>query len=1068
MPAFAPRLPHHGRSQKPAPRPARPLGTPATGAGSGAAQSRASKPDLAPAEAKLQGELAALGFEDAASGARWLGARELTGIDRSALFAGLRLAPSPDLALPALVRLLERAPRLASLAAQGDQAPALYRLLGGSAALADFLIRRPDLAQSLLTQGHYPLEACPPESNPYKGPLLAALGSSDHDENPSSQLTGKEAYKALRQAYRQQLTHIALADLTAPDPLDLLPVVSQHLADLAAAALEGALAIARAELAAVHGAETVRAIDLAIIGMGKCGARELNYISDVDVIYTAAHRPLADLSPDFQPLDEQKLIALATELVQAVSRAIMAPAAEPPLWELDANLRPEGKDGALVRTIDSYVSYYRRWAENWEFQALLKARPLAGSPQLGERWLAAMNPFVWESAARQGFVESVQRMRERVTDHIPADQVESQIKLGPGGLRDIEFTVQLLQLVHGRSDERVRTQATLDSIAALSAASYIGRTDAASFTRDYASLRLLEHRIQLLHLRRTHLMPSSVAEQRILARSLGPGWGGPNPLTAQGLVKHWQAIKRQVRSLHERLFFRPLLAAVSNLSKDQLALTPQAAADRLAALGYKDPKRAMTHIEALTKGLRRSAEIQRTLMPVLLGWLAAGVDPDAGLLGFRRVSESLGSSSWYLRMLRDSPAAAERLCSLLSSSRFISDLLEDTADPIAWLDREEDLKPRPTEVMLQELRSQLSRHAQAPEAIRAVRMARRREILRLAMGQALGLNSQQEVAAALSDIDRGAIGAALALAERELTEQGQEPLTELAVIAMGRQGGAEISYGSDSDLIYLHRPLPGADESAAQAQAEALINRMVALLKQPTSPPIRAEKVLEIDADLRPEGKQGALVRSLDSYRDYYERWAETWEFQALLRARPFAGSPQVGQAFLKLIDPYRYPASFSPAQVTEVRRMKARVETERMPRGADPSRQLKLGRGGLTDIEWLVQLLQLQHAHRIEGLRTTSTLGALAAAREEGLVSAEQEEALSRAWLLASTIRGLNLLRTGRASDSLPTVRSDLEAIARWMGYPPRSASVLEDDYLRMTRQARAVFEELFYPGRP
>ena len=238
------------------------------------------------------------------------------------------------------------------------------------------------------------------------------------------------------------------------------------------------------------------------------------------------------------------------------------------------------------------------------------------------------------------------------------------------------------------------------------------------------------------------------------------------------------------------------------------------------------------------------------------------------------------------------------------------------------------------------------------------------------------------------------------------------------------------------------------------------------LIKQPVRPAIRAERPLEVDADLRPEGKQGAMVRSLDSYRAYYERWAETWEFQALLRARPIAGSEELGRAFIELIDPYRYPREFTAEQAQQVRRMKARVEHERMPHGADRTRQLKLGRGGLSDVEWLVQLIQLQHAHEVQGLRTTSTLEALNAAVEANLVAAEDAEVLRDAWLLATKIRGGNVLRGVRQSDLLPTLRDALEAVARWSGYTPGNARQLEEDYLRVTRNARKVYERLFFDG--
>lgn len=1116
----------------------------------------------APADAERQGHarrrtrMVAAGFYDAAKSERWLDSPELAQVNTDALFAGLRWAPSPDIALPSLVRLIEKHPATAERANRGDAEFSMFRLLGSSQALGDFLYRNPHLIDHVLdshgldsepeliatqepstvqaediepqidphdveetphirgysgTAGGKKLddidEPTAPLATAYRTELLEAMGANPDDERPraSCEMTGKDGYTALRVAYRAALTKIALVDVCSPDPVELMPTVGRHLADLASAALEGALAIARTEVAEGLGGglcaapargASVEALDLAIIGMGKCGARELNYISDVDVVYVIAPVPASELPEGVEPLTEQDCAQIGTELVHALTKAIMAPAAEPPLWEVDANLRPEGKDGPLVRTVESYVRYYKRWAENWEFQALLKARPIAGSAHLGEKYARAIEPFVWESAARDSFVESVQAMRARVTDNIPAAQLERQIKLGPGGLRDVEFTVQLLQLVHGRTDPAVRTKSTLDSLAALTRASYISRADTEAFSRDYKKLRLLEHRIQLMHLRRTHLMPDRAGEQRALARSLVPA-ERMGTLSAEQMLKAWRKLKRNVRSLHERIFFRPLLAAVSTLSRDEVALSDQAAQDRLAALGYRDPRGAMRHIEALTNGVSRRAEIQRHLMPVLLGWFAEGVDADAGLLGFRLVSESLGTTSWYLRMLRDSPAAAERLCHILSSSRYITDLLEDAPTSITWLDKVADLQPLSAGALKAEITSLLSRHEDSADAMRAVRYLRRREILRIAMGDALNLLSVQQVCTGLATVDECTIGAALALAEREEVNAGERDeetapqkkdapqsdsqeatgeipedtqqtplLTEITVIAMGRLGGAENGFGSDADVMFVHRPVEGADEGEAQTQANRIVNRLMQLIKQPVRPAIRAERPLEVDADLRPEGKQGVLVRSLDSYRAYYERWAETWEFQALLRARPIAGSEDLGSAFVELIDPYRYPREFTVEQAQQVRRMKARVEHERMPHGADRTRQLKLGRGGLSDVEWLVQLIQLQHAHKVEGLRTTSTMDALDAAVEANLVAAEDAEVLRDAWLLATKIRGGNVLRGVRQSDLLPTLRDALEAVARWSGYTPGSARQLEEDYLRVTRNARKVYERLFFEG--
>jgi glutamate-ammonia-ligase adenylyltransferase len=999
----------------------------------------------------LARRLISAGFSDLDKSGRFLAAPELEGIDQDALFAGLQLAASPDTALQSLVRLIEKHPDLRTLAgAELDASEPLYRVLGASEALGEFLIRHPEhLAAFEVVASPEPV---PADAARLRAALLRSVQADPRSRRPVAGLSGPDAYAALRTAYRRGLVDLAVKDLCAADPLDFMPAAGAELADLAGAAIEAALAVSRAEAGEKFDPGEVAAVGLAVIGMGKCGARELNYISDVDVIYVI----------DAGGLEDARANTIGTALASGISRAIMSTGREPGLWEVDANLRPEGKSGPLVRTLASHESYYARWAESWEFQALLKARTIAGDAVLGARYEAAVTPLIWASANREGFVESVQAMRRRVTENIPSDEEQRQIKLGRGGLRDIEFTVQLLQLVHGKADESLRRRDTTSAIAALSAGGYIGRSDAAEFDQAYRYLRLLEHRIQLFQLRRTHLMPVRDDALRALAKAvLGPFSSERPPPSA--LMADWQKTKRSVRELHDRIFYRPLLNTAAKLSSEDARLTPEAAQGRLAALGYLDPQGAMRHIEALTAGVSRRAALQRQLLPILLGWLADGVDPDGGLLAFRRVSEALGTTHWYLGMLRDSRAAAERLCHVLANSRLIADLLEVSPESVAWLGTDKEIAPLSFEAQWLEITSKMSRHADPESAMRLIRLIRRREILRVAIADSAGLLDQDQVGTALADADRAAVLGALRVAEAIVAAEG--PLkTRVLVVAMGRQGGREIGYGSDADVMYVHRGLPGVPEEEAQNQAAQIVGHISNLLTQPLKPAILAERVLMVDADLRPEGKSGAMVRSLESYAEYYRRWSLVWEAQALLRARPMAGDDDLAADFVKLIDPIRYPAELSEKDVREIRRIKARVESERLPRGADPARHLKLGRGGLSDVEWLVQLLQLQHAGKHPELRTTSTVLALGAAASLGFLEEGEAELLLAAWHLASRIRSANVIWTGRASDLLPSSRRDLEAVARWCGYKPGKAAALEEDYLRLSRRARAVFERVFY----
>lgn len=974
------------------------------------------------------GQLARRGFVDPAAAAAALGALDVP--DADALLDALAEAADPDQAVDALIRLSRAGVRVDAIARDRAWLAALVAVVGMSSALVDHLLRHPGSVERLRT-----VDIGAPGRQVRRQRLLVAVGADPDSEEPRATLV--DAADALRVAYRDELLTTVVRDLVHGARVD---DIAEELADLADAALEAGLAIARAELP-----QDAPPCRLAVIAMGKCGGRELNYVSDVDVIFVAEARGG----------DEEAALRTAQRLAAGVLRACGEPTSEGALWQVDAALRPEGKQGALVRTLASHVGYYERWAKTWEFQALLKARPAAGDQALGEAYVDAVAPFVWSAAAGPDFVSDVQRMRQRVEDHIPAREAERQLKLGRGGLRDVEFSVQLLQLVHGRSDVMLRSPSTLVALEALSTWGYVGREDGATLGAAYRFLRTLEHRIQLHELRRSHVVPDDEADLRRIGRSLG---FRTDPVTE--LTEQWRRHAREVRRIHEKLFYRPLLQAVARLDPGDARLTPEAAEDRLAALGYADPGGALRHLEALTSGVSRRAAIQRTLLPVLLGWFADGPDPDAALLGFRRMSDDLGATPWYLRLLRDESMAAERMATILSASRFATDLLLSSPDAVALLADDRELLPRSRDALVAEASAAVSRHDDPEAAVGALRALRRRELFRVAACDILGLIDQGGVMRALTDVTEATLIGTLAVAERSVAAarpDGTLP-TRMALIAMGRFGGAELGYSSDADMMFVHQPVEGASEQEASEAAFAIANDIRRLLMAPSPDP-----ALEIDADLRPEGRQGPLVRSLDSYRAYYARWSSPWEAQALVRARPFAGDEGLRTAFTDMINPLRWPeGGISDADTREMRRLKARMEAERLPRGVDPGTHVKQGPGGLADVEWVAQLLQLRHADAVPPLRTTSTLQALDAAVAAGLLDAHDAQMLSASWLLATRVRGANMLVSSRSSDSVPTSGPGLVAVAHLLGYRP-PADLLEA-YRRTTRRARGVVERVFY----
>lgn len=982
------------------------------------------------------GQLVRLGFQD--------GATAMAGIARLgdagvALRTHLAASADPDAALAGLLRLADevedREAMLAEVADDEGTAMRLCAVLGASAALATHLARHPEHWRELTDPT---LGTTRPAAYAVREALLRAVGADPHEPAPVAGLPDAAAVDALRVEYRRILLRLASRDLAHHLSVD---DAAAEIADLAAGTLEAGLAVARARVG--ESAATAR---LAVVAMGKCGGHELNYVSDVDVIYV------------FEPADgadESQALRAATQLASHLMQICSDHTSEGTIWPVDANLRPEGSSGPLVRTLASHRGYYEKWAKTWEFQALLKARPVAGDLALGAAYVDMIAPMVWTAAERDGFVADVQAMRRRVVDHIPAHEAERQLKLGSGGLRDVEFAVQLLQLVHGRADETLRSGATLSALAQLTAGGYVGREDGEALHEAYAFLRTLEHRIQLYQLRRTHVVPADEASLRRLGRSVG--------LFSEPVVqldKQWRYHRREVRRLHEKLFYRPLLAAVAKLPGEDARLSLDAAQERLAALGYLDPRAALRHLEVLTSGVSRTSDIQRTLLPVMLEWFADAPDPDAGLFGFRRISESLGTTPWYLKMLRDEGQVAQRLAVVLGTSRYATDLLEREPQGVRMLG--ESVKPLSAEVLTTEMLALAGRHDEPEAAARAVRAVRRRELFRIACGELFDEIDVAEVGKGLSRLTDATLEATLRVAMEAVRRQRSLDAapTRMAVVAMGRYGGFELSYGSDADVMFVHEPVPGVEPQVAASYAQAVVGELRRLLSMPaTDPP------LEVDADLRPEGKQGPLVRTVESYAAYYAKWSHVWEFQALLRADAVVGDEGVRARFTALIDPLRFPEDgISEDDIVEVRRIKARVDDERLPRGADPHTHLKLGRGGLADVEWTVQLLQMRHAGRVEGLRTPQTLEALEAAVGAELISRADAGTLAASWRLVSRVRNAVTLVRGKPAEQLPRDARERAAVAAVLGYAPGTSDQMVNDYLRTTRHAHAVVEKIFW----
>ena len=794
---------------------------------------------------------------------------------------------------------------------------------------------------------------------------------------------------------RHELLRIAARDLLGCDPVE---TVAAALADMASDALRGAVRIAEAE-------------GLAVIGMGKLGGRELNYSSDVDIVFVG--------EGDSAALEDR-------------ARAVVAVARQ--CFRVDLNLRPEGRSGALVRTLDSYEAYWERWAEPWEFQALLKARPVAGDAALGARFATSAAERLWARPFTAESIRAVRAMKARAeADVARRGLTDREIKLGRGGIRDVEFAVQLLQLVHGGADPELRTPNTLDALEELADAGYVARHDAEQLATAYRFLREVEHRLQLRDERQVHAVPAEPAERERLARSMGmhaTTQADAREVFEQTLRSH----QRTVRAIHERLWFRPLL---EDFARDgDRVLTPEAAAARLAAFGFSDAERTRQAVVELTRGLTRSSRLMQQLLPLLLDWLSHAPDPDLGLLGLRNLASGPQRSMELAAAFRESPEVARRLSLLLGTSRLVGELLRRNPDLIASLGEPSDLRLRSRDELVAGTRAAAAWRAASDDRRAALKRFTDREGLRIAAHDILEEPDVSTIGAALTSLAEAALEAAVG---------ALEPTLPFAVIAVGRLGGGELSYASDLDLLFVYDGTTPDDYEAAERLATQLLRFVGGTLPH----------IYDVDADLRPEGKDGPLARSLDGFATYFERWAEPWERLAMVRARAVAGDRDVAARFFAVLDPFVW-GDVSADERREIRRIKARIEHERMPPDEDPQFHLKLGRGSLADVEFCTQLLQLEH-----GVRTPSTEGALAALLDAGAIARDDHDVLADAYRFCERTRNRWFLVNSAPGDALPTRLEELERLAVSLGTTARD---LRTDYRRVTRRSRAAFERLFY----
>jgi glutamate-ammonia-ligase adenylyltransferase len=984
----------------------------------------------------------------------------------------IKAGPSPALAQNHLSRLLEVCGEKTISGLPADDLAALVRLLGSSSYLSDVLFRQGKNCCELFSRNIKIERKTVSEHLADLAPAVAQSHSLD------------DFCAALRRHKQREYLRIGARDLL---PLVSLEETVRELSALADASLESAYRYCRAGVEKDYGPLSLPCTEkpnrFVILGMGKLGGGELNFSSDVDVIFLyesdegeSAGGPRGKKAPR----------EFFSEIGKRIIRAMGQVTEDGFVFRIDLRLRPMGNSGPLVQSMGSAMLYYESWGQCWERAALIKARPVAGDKELGQSFLKEIEPFVYRRYLDFTTVDELRHMKARIeSELLTGEAKERNIKLGYGGIREVEFFTQALQLVNGGYEAQLRTPSTLPAVDALARHKFISADVRDKLTEVYRFLRQAEHKVQIVQEAHAYSIPEGKDEEQALARRLGYVRKGKQ--SERELF--WRDYRRRtkiVRSIFDGLFYGAQKAIETEGAStggsiwrdldDQRVITGE-----LAQAGFDDPAKAYENLLAVRDGevyappSPKRLKVMRMLGPALMAEITRSSDPDRALSNLAGFSHRIGGRTGFLTLLAENPQTLRLLITLFAESQFLTDLFlqrPELIDTLIRVDLTRILKTK--REMLAELRSALGETEDLEAKLNGLRRYKTEEFIRIGLHDLGGAVELAEVWTQLSALADACIQAALDLTAAELAEKvGRVDGGRFAVIGGGKLGGRELDYNSDLDLIFIYAASDDAQSSGGfQGKLPAhdyyvrLGQKLLSYLSAPTEEGI----AYKIDMQLRPSGKSGPLVSSLAAFREYHKTSSQLWERQSLIKTRCVAGEVTLGKEAEAITTAFAYARGLEREDIGEIHHLRMRMERELA--GESESRfNLKKGRGGLVDIEFLTQMLQLAHGHRLVSLRRRETFEALRALHDEKIVkSAEYRLLADGYWFLRRLDHRLRLERD-QSIDAFEAEPGRLDGIAKALGYDgkktrsrvPTSGRKLLRDYEARREKIRACYERYF-----
>ncbi len=1004
---------------------------------------------------------------------------------------GIVAAPDPTLAAANVSRLLEHGCGSGTVFASPALCQDLLFVLGSSEHLTSVLLNQGlEWETTFLTDCH----SCEKTVDAHLTALRAQLSLDRPDD---------EFLRGLRRYRNREYLRIGTRDLLAVATLE---ETVRDLSALAEAALQIAYEYVRRCLRTEYGEAVIaesagqRALGFVVFGMGKFGGEELNFSSDIDLIYLY-ERDDGFTTGGSKGTTEPRMFF--TQLAQRLTRTLNDLVAGGRVFRVDLRLRPDGVNGAMVNSLPNTLVYYESWGQTWERVALLKARPVAGDKALCEQFLRDASPFVFRRYLDFSTIADIKEMKTRVERTLRSDaQGGFNVKLGRGGIREVEFVAQALQLIHAGKDPHVRTRSTLPGLDRLVEGRYLAAADRDILQPAYRFLRHVEHKLQMVQDRQTHALPTDDAALRNLARRLRikrpeteDGSSGPavvederfcdpspvsrlpSPTPSSELAVFQATLHAHTEAVHQifhSLFHGPeeeparqdeeASRLLEELHQEERTLW------RLQKLGFRQLPESYENLRLLHDGPAHSPaspkrrKLLYALAPLLFHEVSRAPDPDRALASMATLIASIGARSSFLALLRENPSTLRTLIGLFGTSEYLTRIFlrhPELLDNLVRADLVRVDKDRAS--MRADLEARLEEVEEFEDQLDIVRRYRTEEFLRIGINDSNGLLDITVVSTQLSALAETCLASAYDVAQAALLKQLDLAALpgRLVIVGMGKLGAGELNYNSDLDLIFLYEPQEdeGHGRLSAQECFTKLVQRLISVLQVQT----REGYVYKIDTRLRPSGRSGSLVSSLAAFARYHQESSQLWERQALIKARVVAGDLTLRSRVEELLTQVAYGAVIDEAGVAEIDRLRGRMEQELAHESGDRF-NIKTGRGGIVDIEFLVQMLQLRYGQQHSTLRQRATLSALAALQETGILAAEEYQLLTQGYRFLRTLENRLRIERDQPVEALENRNEQLLSVARRLGYDGDDAATqLLADYQRQRELIRACYARWF-----